>query len=94
MTADPYTVLGVARDATPADIATAYRRLVRRLHPDGRFPDPERLAAVLAAYRTLRAKAPRTTGSRGVAIPVRVHKRRSSSPYLRWRPGSDDGEKP
>jgi curved DNA-binding protein CbpA len=33
---DPYTELGVSRDATPAEIARAFRRLLRRHHPDTR----------------------------------------------------------
>ncbi|NIH88330.1 J domain-containing protein [Amycolatopsis granulosa] len=53
---DPYAVLGVPRDATPAQISAAYRRLVRELHPDAADPDPERLAEVLAAYRALRER--------------------------------------
>jgi DnaJ-domain-containing protein 1 len=53
---DPYDVLGVPREATPAEIASAYRALVRRLHPDtqDRPADPARLAEVLAAYALLR----------------------------------------
>lgn len=31
---DPYEILGVARDATPADIRKAYRRLSAQFHPD------------------------------------------------------------
>ena len=33
---DLYSVLGVAPDASPAEIAHAYRALVRRHHPDSR----------------------------------------------------------
>ena len=33
-TLDPYSVLGVARDATPLQVARAHRRLAKRHHPD------------------------------------------------------------
>jgi DnaJ-class molecular chaperone len=31
---DPYTVLGIPRTASDADVKSAYRRLAKRLHPD------------------------------------------------------------
>ena len=34
MAADPYSTLGVNKDATQADIQKAYRRLAKKLHPD------------------------------------------------------------
>jgi curved DNA-binding protein len=40
LNSDPYVVLGVARDATDADISQARRRLSREYHPDvSRDPD-------------------------------------------------------
>jgi curved DNA-binding protein CbpA len=36
---DPYATLGVGRDAGPRELASAYRRLARRYHPD-LSPDP------------------------------------------------------
>ena len=33
-TFDPYAVLGVARDASPLQVARAHRRLAKRYHPD------------------------------------------------------------
>ena len=58
--ADPYNILGVARDAKPDEIKTAYRKLVRENHPDRlvaqgmpqEFVDlaNERLATINAAY--------------------------------------------
>ena len=53
---DFYAILGVAPDASPAQIAHAYRRLIRTCHPD---PDPAVLTAAAAAYATLRDPARR-----------------------------------
>lgn len=53
---DLYATLGVAPDATPADLTKAYRRLARELHPDTNA-DPaaeDRFKAVSAAYEVLR----------------------------------------
>lgn len=50
-----YATLGVAPDATKADITKAYRRLARELHPDTN-PDPaaeDRFKTVSAAYEVL-----------------------------------------
>lgn len=84
---DPYQILGVARTATPAEIAVAYRALVRALHPDALAEpaDPAHLAEVLAAYALLRNPHRRATYDRqhpaaapppaagSTSIPVRVH---------------------
>lgn len=83
---DHYAVLGVPRSASARQITSAYRRLVRSLHPDSRPQDPaaaQDLAAVLAAYDTLRdpgrraaydagrdRAAPSTTAGRPVAVRV------------------------
>ncbi len=53
---DHYEVLGVERNATPAEIRTAFRRLARESHPDTNrdTPDAERtFAAIARAYETL-----------------------------------------
>ncbi|EHR52186.1 DnaJ-class molecular chaperone with C-terminal Zn finger domain [Saccharomonospora marina XMU15] len=51
---NPYDVLGVSRTATAAELAAAYRRLVRAVHPDNSGGDPDRLTTVVNAYRLLR----------------------------------------
>lgn len=53
---DPYQVLGVARDASQADIKTAYRKLAKELHPDrhpGDAQAADRFKEVSAAYNIL-----------------------------------------
>jgi len=57
---DPYRVLGLSPSASQADIASAYRRLLRQHHPDTRTDQPtdpaadEHLQHVLTAYALLR----------------------------------------
>ncbi|MFJ8856366.1 J domain-containing protein [Streptomyces sp. NPDC102437] len=53
---DHYAVLGVAPTASARQVTSAYRTLVRLLHPDTRPAAPgsaERLGAVVAAYEVL-----------------------------------------
>ena len=54
-TADPYAVLGVGRNATQPQIASAYRRLAKRYHPDMQ-PDavpPDRMRSLNEAWEIL-----------------------------------------
>jgi len=53
---DPYELLGVARDASQADIKKAYRALAKKLHPDvnpGDAAVEQRFKEVTAAYDLL-----------------------------------------
>ncbi|MFJ9846683.1 J domain-containing protein [Kitasatospora sp. NPDC101155] len=53
---DHYAVLGVEPTASARQVTSAYRALVRLLHPDTRPVEPgsaERLGAVVAAYEVL-----------------------------------------
>lgn len=60
---DYYEVLGVERDADPADIKRAYKRLARKYHPDvSKEPNAEaRFKEVGEAYDVLRDKNKRAT---------------------------------
>ena len=79
---DLYAVLGLARDATAAEVSAAFRSLVRRLHPDTRAPGTSsenmaadaRLRHVVTAYQTLRDPGRRSDYDRLTApkpAPVR-----------------------
>lgn len=49
-----YTVLGLRRDASPADVKAAFYAASRRFHPDGPEADPVRFLAAKRAYDVLR----------------------------------------
>jgi curved DNA-binding protein CbpA len=69
---NPYLVLGVRSDASPHDIATAYRALARQHHPDvSQDADAERrMAEINAAWSTLRDPIRRKAWDRQHAVDV------------------------
>jgi hypothetical protein len=56
---DPYAVLGLPEDATPEKVASAYRALAKRWHPDrgGGAEAAWRMAEINGAYDLLRAES-------------------------------------
>ena len=68
MAADPYTVLGVKKDASESEIRKAYRRLAKKLHPDlnpGNKEAEEQFKEVTAAYDLLGDPEKRARFDRG-----------------------------
>lgn len=53
MDKDPYSVLGLAPDATEADAKRAFRELARKYHPDSEFGDAEKMAEIDEAYEAI-----------------------------------------
>jgi DnaJ-class molecular chaperone len=56
LAADPYTILGVKKDAPQEEIQKAYRRLAKKLHPDlnpGNKQAEEQFKDISAAYELL-----------------------------------------
>ncbi|WP_020177654.1 DnaJ C-terminal domain-containing protein [Methylopila sp. M107] len=65
---DPYDVLGVARQASEADVKKAYRKLAKAWHPDQKPNDPkakEKFAEIGQAYEILSDKGKRGQFDRG-----------------------------
>ena len=65
---DPYTVLGVGKNASEADIKKAYRKLAKKWHPDQNKDDPkakEKFSEIGQAYDILGDKKKRGQFDRG-----------------------------
>ncbi|HEV2778352.1 MAG TPA: DnaJ domain-containing protein [Actinophytocola sp.] len=92
-TTDYYAVLGVASTASPLEISRAYRRLVRRYHPDAQDAGarPDRLQEVITAYKVLRDPAQRADYDRRREPPpprqaARRARPRDTEPMIRVGP--------
>ena len=66
-----YDILGVAKDASLADIKKAYRKLVRQYHPDvSKDPDADqKTSEINLAYNTLKDEAKRAEYDEMLANP-------------------------
>ena len=73
---DPYSVLGVSRDASDDEIKKAYRKLSRKYHPDANINNPnkaqaeEKFKEVQQAYEQIMKE--REYGSSGIHMAVLV----------------------
>lgn len=74
-------VLGLNPDASVAEVEAAYRRLVRRYHPDrtGTAGSTEQLAAVVEARRIVQSPAPPPANEPPSGRPVAPPRRRTAA---------------
>jgi DnaJ-class molecular chaperone len=91
--ADPYTVLGVPRDASQDDIRKAYRRLAKKSHPDlnpGNEEAEKRFKEVSAAYGIIGNEEKRGRFDRG-EIDESGAERPPERPFYRQSAEGDPG---
>ena len=65
---DPYQALGVAKNASPAEIKKAYRKLAKQYHPDRNQNDPkakEKFSEINSAYEIVGDEKKRAEFDRG-----------------------------
>ena len=64
MSDDPYSVLGVAKDASATDIKKAYRRIAKDCHPDLKPGDAHRSYRPGRAFNRIGSRALVAQGKR------------------------------
>ena len=92
MADDLYSVLGVAKTASAADITKAYRKLAKKLHPDlnpGDKAAEEKFKQISAAYAILNDEEKRGRYDRGEIDAT--GQERPKQRYYREYAGGDDG---
>jgi DnaJ-class molecular chaperone len=93
MADDPYTTLGVARDASADDIRSAYRKLAKQHHPDlnpGNKAAEERFKSISAANELLSDPEKRGKFDRG-EIDASGQERPEQRSYRNYAEGAQGG---
>ncbi len=94
---DPYSVLGVPKTSTDAELKKTYRTLAKKLHPDINSGDEaiaERFKEVSAAYALLRDKDLRARYDRGEINPDGSEKGFAGGGGFQQHPGNRGGGAP
>lgn len=85
-------MLGVATDASPDAIRSAYRRAARQVHPDRVASGSDAMAAVNEAYRVLGDPGRRALYDRTLTTPVATSAR--PAPTVTSEPGDPSADRP
>jgi DnaJ-class molecular chaperone len=91
---DPYTVLGVSRSASEADIKKAFRKLAKQHHPDQNKNDPKaqaKFAEVNQAYEIIGDREKRAKFDRGEIDAEGKPRFAGFEGFEGFRPGSRSG---
>jgi DnaJ-class molecular chaperone len=94
MAEDLYSVLGVARTATPETVTKAYRKLAKKLHPDlnpGDKAAEEKFKQVAGAYSILNDEEKRGRYDRGEIDASGQERQQQQQHYYREYAGGEDG---
>ena len=73
---DPYSILGISRDASDEEVKKAYRKLSRKYHPDANIDNPnkeqaeEKFKQVQQAYEQIMKEREQVTGIMAAIITV------------------------
>lgn len=76
---DPYSVLGVSRDASMDEIKKAYRKLSRKYHPDANINNPNKEQAEEMFKQVQVVISPEGIRHRMISVPWRCVRRRTTS---------------
>ena len=85
---DPYKTLGIKKNATSAEIKSAYRKLAKEHHPDLNSGNAEHFKNISSAYDVLSDKTKRARFDRG-EFDSGASAQRSSPGF--WRNWSEGG---
>ena len=94
MTYDPYSILGVSRDASEEEIKKAYKTLSRKYHPDANINNPnkdqaeEKFKEIQAAYQQIMKERTEGQSYGGFGQPAitseTVITERPETPWTAW----------
>ena len=87
---DPYKTLGLGREASAAEIKSAYRKLAKKHHPDLNPGNVERFKNITGAYDILSNPEKKKKFDRGQLDPATGAERPGAGFWGQWDPSARD----